>query len=151
MSPFSWNFAQPYPISYTIHFSFSLSDRVVFFIFLCYLFTFSYLEWVLPQTVVHINLLHQLFNSQISIVVLLTVCHTILIVLVWRNLLWISKSLIGISLFSCHLSTWYCMDVWKRNISITVWIILPFSLHLLNSIQSNNIVRRSYMFINSGN
>ena len=58
-----------------------------------------------------------LFIPKILFVILLTVCHTILI-LVWRIWCWIHyycNPLIYNFLYSHFLSAWYCIDIVRRN------------------------------------
>ena len=63
-------------------------------------------------------------TTMISLVILLTVCHTVLVMLVWRIWYWINllslNWLTGIFLYSHHLSAWYCIDIVGRNfVSVT--------------------------------
>ena len=56
-------------------------------------------------------------TPKISLVILLTVCHTVLVMLVLR--IWYCRStdnpLIDIFLYSHHLSAWSCIDIKRRN------------------------------------
>ena len=57
-------------------------------------------------------------TPRISIVILLTVCHSILVMLVLRIWCWINwktLKLISIFLYSHHLSDWYCIDIVRRS------------------------------------
>ena len=54
-------------------------------------------------------------TSKISFVILLTVCHTVLVMLVSRIKGSTSNPLTDIFLYSHHLSAWYCIDIVRRN------------------------------------
>ena len=76
--------------------------------------------------------------TNIWLVILLTVCYTNLVMLVWRICYWINTNnpFIGVFLFSHYLSAWYCFDIIRRNSvlvshgSYTVkGQIIPFMIH----------------------
>ena len=55
-------------------------------------------------------------TPKITLLILLTVCHTVLVMLVWR--IWvgsINSSLINVFLDSHYLPAWYCIDIVRRN------------------------------------
>ena len=55
-------------------------------------------------------------TPKISLVILLTVCHVIFMMLVWRTGVGSTKNpLIYSFLYSYLLSTWYCSDIVRRN------------------------------------
>ena len=55
--------------------------------------------------------------TNIWLVILLTVCYTNLVMLVWRICYWINTNnpFIGVFLFSHYLSAWYCFNIIRRN------------------------------------
>ena len=54
-------------------------------------------------------------TSKISFVILLNVCHKVLVMLVLRINGSTNNPLTDIFLYSHHLSTWYCIDIVRRN------------------------------------
>ena len=51
-------------------------------------------------------------TPKISLVILLTVCHTILVMLVWRiGIGSINNPLLDILLYSHHFYAWYCIEI----------------------------------------
>ena len=77
--------------------------------------SFSKLKWYVAVQCVYVTTWFQMqfdvnpLTPKISLVILLTVCHTVLVMLVWRICpRWYF-------LYSRHLYAWYCIDIVRRN------------------------------------
>ena len=96
------------------------------------------------------------FNPLTQVVILLTVCHTVLVMFVWRICIGSTYiPLIYIFLYSYHLSARYCIDVVRKNSVLVTQGIMSYFIHCPEPFHSqdkkiNALLCTSYIYYGFG-